>query len=94
MTPHALQLQPAGDPSDPKRAPAPPAGLPEDADQLPYHVEVWDASGQFVEQVVAVSVSASIGYAAFYAAAKEFPDRPIILRHRDRIISRWTKQTQ
>jgi hypothetical protein len=94
MTPHALQLQPAGDPFDPKRAPPPPAGLPEDADQLPYHVEVWDASEQFIEQVVAVSVSASIGYAAFYAAAKEFPDRPIILRHRDRIISRWTTQKQ
>ena len=70
------------------------AGLPEDADQLPYRSAGRQVGAASVEQVVAVSVSASIGYAAFYAAAKEFPDRPIILRHQTRIISRWTTQNQ
>lgn len=67
-------------------------GFPTEADDLAYTVEVWDESGEFVEQVVAVSATPAIGYAAYYAAAREYPGRCITLRHRKAIISRWTGQ--
>ena len=63
---------------------------PADSDDLPYAVEVWDIAGEFVEQVVAVSAHPAIGYAAFYAAAREFFGRDITLRFKGRIISRFT----
>lgn len=66
--------------------------FPDGADDFPYKVEIWDAAGEFVERVVAVSLSSSIGYAAFYAATREFPGRVITLRHKDRVMSRWTGQ--
>jgi hypothetical protein len=62
---------------------------PADGEELPYKVELWDARGLSVEQVLAVTVSGSIGYAAYYAATREHPDRYITLRHRNSIISRW-----
>jgi hypothetical protein len=68
-------------------------GFPHAGEDLPYKVEVWDEMGKFVEQVVAVSVSAAIGYAAYYAATREFPGRAITLRHRQAVISRWTGRT-
>jgi len=67
-------------------------GFPLDGDELPYKVEVWDESGQFVEQVVAVSASPAIGYAAYYAATREFTGRAITLRHKSRVLSRWANQ--
>jgi hypothetical protein len=76
-------------PPDDAATPLPFAGFPLDGEELPYKVEVWDEAGQVVEQVVAVSVSPAIGYAAYYAATREFPGRPITLRHRSRVISRW-----
>jgi hypothetical protein len=60
-----------------------------DGEELPYRVELWDMPGLSVEQVLAVTVSGSIGYAAYYAATREHPDRYITLRHRNSIISRW-----
>lgn len=87
----AQQLHPPGDPTDEGGGtPASPAGFRAGADDLPYKVEVWDATGAFVEQVVAVSFSSSIGYAAYYAATREFPGRVITLRHKDRVMSRWS----
>jgi hypothetical protein len=41
-----------------------------------------------VEQVLAVTANGSIGYAAYYAAAREYPDRYVTLRHKNAIISR------
>jgi hypothetical protein len=61
-----------------------------EGDDLPYKVEVWDDTGVYPERVVAVSANPSIGYAAYYAAAREFPGRVITLRHRGEILSRWT----
>ncbi|WP_243625873.1 hypothetical protein [Phenylobacterium hankyongense] len=55
-------------------------------------MEVWDPDGRFVEQVVAVSLSPAIGYAAFYAASREFPGRAITLRHKSAVLSRWSGQ--
>jgi hypothetical protein len=60
-----------------------------DGEELPYKVELWDTRGLSVEQVLAVTANGSIGYAAYYAATREHPDRYITLRHRNSIISRW-----
>ena len=58
-------------------------------EDLPYKVEIWDEAKQAVEQVLAVTASASIGYAAYYAATREYPNRHITLRHKTRILSQW-----
>jgi hypothetical protein len=87
----AYEFQPPADPPDEDdRTPSPYEGFPQDGEDLPYKVEVWDEAGKYVEQVVAVSVSPAIGYAAYYAATREFPGRAITLRHKASVISRWT----
>jgi hypothetical protein len=63
-----------------------------EGEDLAYKVEIWDASGEIVEQLVALTTSPTIGYAAYYAATREFPGRLITLRHKSRILSRWSGQ--
>jgi len=58
-------------------------------EDLPYRVELWDDTKRSVEQILAVTANGSIGYAAFYAATREHPDRYLTLRHRNNIVSRW-----
>jgi hypothetical protein len=58
-------------------------------DDLPYKVELWNPAGTSVDHVLAVTASPSIGYAAYYAATREHPNRQITLRHKNSIISRW-----
>jgi hypothetical protein len=65
---------------------------PTEREDLPYKVEVWDQAKLAVEQVLAVTASGSIGYAAYYAATREFPNRRITLRHKNRIMSQWDGQ--
>jgi hypothetical protein len=87
------RLRPPDDPSDEDdRTASPLGGFQSEGEDLPYKVEVWDAAGKYVEQVVAVSISPAIGYAAYYAASREYAGRSITLRHRGRVISRWTGQ--
>lgn len=87
----AHELRPPDEPSDQDPKTSPPYGeFPHEGDDLPYKVEVWDETSKYVEQVVAVSVSPAIGYAAYYAATREFPGRAITLRHKAAVISRWT----
>jgi hypothetical protein len=62
---------------------------PTPREDLPYKVEIWDEARLAVEQVIAVTASGSIGYAAYYAATREFPNRRITLRHKNRIMSQW-----
>ncbi len=57
-------------------------------EDLPYKVELWDDNRLSVEQVLAVTANGSIGYAAYYAAAREYPDRYVTLRHKNSIVSR------
>jgi hypothetical protein len=57
-------------------------------EELPYKVELWDATKNTVEQVLAVTARGSIGYAAYYAAVREYPDRYVTLRHKNGIIAR------
>ena len=60
---------------------------------LPYRVELWDPAKATVELVLAMTVSGSIGYAAYHAATVEFPDRYVVLRHDDVVLSRWNAPT-
>jgi hypothetical protein len=81
-------------PSDVPQGGGPGPGIPfginpSEREDLPYHVELWDESKKSVELVLAATASASIGYAAYFAATKEFPSRFVTLRHRSSIISRW-----
>jgi hypothetical protein len=90
----SVQLQPSDDP----RGASGPSSLPigpqaDNGDDLPFRVEVWNAAKELVEQLVAVTASGSIGYAAFYAATKEYPQRYITLRHKTTILSRWNGPT-
>jgi hypothetical protein len=94
MYPGVCQFRPPDDPSDEdSRTPSPLEGFQAEGEDLPYKVEVWDTGGEFVDQVVAVTVSAAIGYAAYYAATREYPGRGITLRHKGRVISRWIGAT-
>lgn len=56
---------------------------------LPYRVELWDQARTSVELVLAVTANASIGYAAYFAATRDYPDRHITLRFRGAVLSRW-----
>ena len=58
-------------------------------EELPYKVELWDVTRSTVEVVLAVTANGSIGYAAYYAATREYPDRYVTLRHKNSIVSRW-----
>ena len=58
-------------------------------DRLPYSVELWDPDGAAVEQLLALTSTAWIGQAAFYAAAREYPDRYITLRRGQQTLNRW-----
>ncbi|MBV8651674.1 MAG: hypothetical protein JO255_09425 [Alphaproteobacteria bacterium] len=63
-------------------------------EDLPYKIELWDSAKTSVEQVLAMTANGSIGYAAYYAATREYPDRYITLRHKGGIVSRWNGPTQ
>jgi hypothetical protein len=57
--------------------------------QMPYMIELWNEQKSAVQTTLAAASSGSIGYAAFYAAAKEYPDRYITLRCNDAILSQF-----
>jgi hypothetical protein len=63
--------------------------LPQEREDLPYRVELWDTAKLSVEQVLAITANGSIGYAAYFGATREFPSRYITLRHKSRILSSW-----
>ena len=87
----AYRFQAPNDPGDGDDGQlGPPDGYPLEHEDLPYKVEVWDETGDFVEHVVAISANPAIGFAAYYAAAREFPGRAVTLRYKGRTLSRWT----
>jgi hypothetical protein len=85
----AHQLRPDWEPEGGGRQDPPHDEIPAEREDLPYRVELWDAARTAVEQVLAVTANGSIGYAAYYAATREFPSRYVTLRHKNSIISRW-----
>ena len=79
---------PDDDAQDPARRAARSEQSTSNREDLPYKVELWDDSRSSVEQVLAVTANGSIGFAAYYAATREYPDRYVTLRHKNSIISR------
>jgi hypothetical protein len=89
LNPFAAYRLAAGDDPDDGSAKVPRFDQPTArGEELPYKVELWDDRKVSVEQVLAVTLNGSIGYAAYYAAAREYPDRYITLRHKNSIVSR------
>jgi hypothetical protein len=88
-----LRLVPAEDREDGNPGSRSSGEVPAEREDLPYKVEIWNETGAAVEQVVAMTANASIGYAAYYAATREFPDRHITLRHKNSIVARWSGPT-
>jgi hypothetical protein len=66
-----------------------PAPDPAELEDLPYRVEVWDEAGEFPETLVAVTVTAGLAFAAYYAAAREYVGREITIRHKGHTLTRW-----
>lgn len=87
------RLHPAGDEDEPRSDKRSFVPVPLERDDLPYKVELWDEAKVSVEQVLAVTASGSIGFAAYYAATREYPDRYVTLRHKNGIVSRWNGPT-
>jgi hypothetical protein len=85
-----MRFAPPADREESDRDGAPGAPTSAEREDLPYKVEIWDDAAVAVEQIVAVTANASIGYAAYYAATREFPDRQITLRHKNSVVARWT----
>ena len=48
---------------------------------LPFRVEMWDQSDQYVRWVISASASVAIGYAALDAAIANYPDQRFTLRN-------------
>ena len=84
-----LRLIASGDPDDSPPQQEPSGGSAAPREDLPYKVEIWNPSGSAVEQVIAITANASIGYAAYYAATREYPDRHLTLRHKNSVVARW-----
>lgn len=84
-----FRLRPTDDSPDDSASETPFGPRPTEREDLPYKVELWDDAKSSVEQVLAVTANGSIGYAAYYAATREFPNRYVTLRHKNRIVSRW-----
>lgn len=89
MTVSPFRLKPSDDPEGESHPLPWGRSHPHEHEDLSYKVEVWDEAKGAVETVLAIAVSASVGYAAYYAAVREFPDRYVTLRHKNSIISRW-----
>jgi hypothetical protein len=79
----------AGDEGDGDHAPSIFGAGPTPREDLPYKVELWDERRTAVEVVLAVTSSSSIGFAAYYAATREYPERHVTLRHKGSVIARW-----
>jgi hypothetical protein len=87
--PGALRFASGDDPDDEFARSTPVGRKTAPHEGLPYKVELWDEGKGSVEQVLAVTAHGSIGYAAYYAATREYPDRYVTLRHNNRVINRW-----
>jgi hypothetical protein len=85
----SYNLGSGGDPEDePRKPPRSDRGAAARED-LPYRVELWNEGKESVELVLAVTANGSIGYAAYYAATREYPQRYVTLRHKSRTVARW-----
>jgi hypothetical protein len=67
---------------------------PREGDEFPYSVEILNYTGAFVQQTLAITISKSVGFAAYYAAVELFPEGSIMLRHKDGVLARWNARRQ
>jgi hypothetical protein len=58
-------------------------------EMLLFRVELWDDSNTQPELLLAAARTAMVAYAAYFAAANDFPHRVITLRRKGRILARW-----
>jgi hypothetical protein len=77
------------DGNDPEDRPAGAGSNPIEGEELPYKVELWNPDRTSVETILAVTANGSIGFAAYYAATRDYTDRYVTLRHKNKILSRW-----
>jgi hypothetical protein len=91
MVPHTppYRLSSGPDPDDESRRPVPYDRGTAGREDLPFRVELWDEAKNSVELVLAVTANGSIGYAAYYAATREYPHRYVTLRHKNTTVARW-----
>ena len=82
------RLSSGEDPDDPKKTPST-QGVSHPSEDLAYSVELWATDLKSIAEILAMTCTVGIGYAAYYAAAREFPDRYVVFRDNDRIIARW-----
>lgn len=88
------RLLPSDDAPPDGRAIGPPFGIIGSRhEDLPYRVELWNVGKTDVEIVLAVTASPGIGFAAYFAATREYPERYIALRHKGSFVSRWNGPT-
>jgi hypothetical protein len=86
---YPYSLSPGSDPEDGARRSVPLDRGTAGREDLPYRVELWDEAKNSVEMVLAVTANGSIGYAAYYAATREYPQRYVTLRHKNTTVARW-----
>jgi hypothetical protein len=60
---------------------------PADSAALPYRLELWTGAGDRLEAILATVRSASLGYACYYGALREYAGRRIVLRLADKVIA-------
>lgn len=63
-----------------------------EGDDLPYRIELWGPDGA-LDRVIAIAADATIGFAAYYAAARENPGRDVTITHKGRLLARWTRRS-
>lgn len=56
------------------------------ATELPYRLELWNGAGE-VEKLLALSSTPGIGYAAYYAAIREYIGQRIALTYDGRVLA-------
>jgi hypothetical protein len=62
--------------------------IPRREDELLYRVEIWNYTGAFVDQTLAITISKNVGFAAYYAAIENFSDSLITLRQKGVVLAR------
>lgn len=60
--------------------------LPDIPTNLPFRVEMWDRTDQYIRWVVSASSGVMIAHAAFDVAVANYPDQRFMLRNRALVI--------
>jgi hypothetical protein len=85
-----VRLAPRGDREDGRPRGIPSRPVPADREDLPYKIEIWTETGASVEQIIAATANASIGYAA--SITQQPASTRIVILHcaRNSVVARWS----